>query len=258
MRSRLVAMVLALVVVAGSLFGSRGARADDGRVDLLLVLAADVSRSVNERKFKLQREGYAAALVDPRVLRAIADGPLGRVAIVFVEWGSEFEQYVSVDWMVIAGEADARKMSGLILGAPRPFWGRTSISSAIEYSMSLLTTTMFKAERQVIDVSGDGTNNSGRDVTIARDTAVEQGVTINGLVILSAMPLLTNPAHTHPPGGLTAYYENNVMGGPGAFVVEAHGFEQFGESLTKKLVREIALRPEPAPTRVASLDAGGD
>jgi hypothetical protein len=260
MRSRVAAMalVLALALVTGLVTGGRAARADDGRVDLLLVLAADVSRSVNERKFKLQREGYAAALVDPRVLRAIADGPLGRIAIVFVEWGSEFEQFVSVDWMVITGETEARKMSSLILGAPRPFWGRTSISSAIDYSMSLLARTPLKADRQVIDVSGDGTNNSGRDVTVARDTAVEQGVTINGLVILSETPLITNPAHTHPPGGLTAYYENNVIGGPGAFVVEANGFEQFGESLAKKLVREIAEISRMVPTRVASTDIVGD
>lgn len=256
MRHRLAALVLPVAMAAVFLLGIQKASADDNHVDLLLVLAADVSRSVNEQKFKLQREGYAAALVDPRVLRAIADGPRGRIAIVFVEWGSEFEQHVTVDWMVIAGEAEARKMSGLILDAPRPFWGRTSISAAIDYSMSLLARTPLKAERQVIDVSGDGTNNSGRDVTIARDTAVEQGVTINGLVILSETPLITNPAHTHPPGGLTAYYENNVIGGPGAFAVEALGFEQFGQSLINKLVKEIAQRREPASTRVAAVFAG--
>jgi hypothetical protein len=258
MRSRLAVALLALGVAASLLLCVPKARADDNNVDLLLVLAADVSRSVNERKFKLQREGYAAALVNPRVLRAIADGPRRRIAIVFMEWGSEFEQYVTVDWMVIAGEADARKMSGLILDAPRPFWGRTAIGSAIDYSMGLLAGAAFKAERQVIDVSGDGTNNSGRDVTLSRDSAIEQGVTINGLVILSETPLVTNPAHTHPPGGLTAYYENNVIGGPGAFVVEANGFEQFGQSLVNKLVKEIAQRLEDAPTQVASADIGGD
>ncbi len=250
--------VAALIAAAGVLCASDAARAEDERVDLVLVLAADVSRSVNEQKFKLQREGYAAALVDPRVQRAIADGPLGRVAIVFVEWGSEFEQHVTVDWTVIASEKDARKMSGLILGAPRPFWGRTSISAAIDYGMSLLARTSLKADRQVIDVSGDGTNNSGRDVTISRDTAVEQGVTINGLVILSETPLSTNPAHTHPPGGLTAYYENNVIGGPGAFVVEAHGFEAFGQSIVNKLVKEIAARAQPGPVTVAAADGFDD
>jgi hypothetical protein len=250
--------VAALIVAAGVLCASGAARAEGERVDLLLVLAADVSRSVNEQKFKLQREGYAAAIVDPRVLRAIAEGPHGRIAVVFVEWGSEFEQKVIVDWMVIAGESAAREMSGRILGAERPFWGRTSISAAIDIGMYLLANSPFKSDRHVIDVSGDGTNNSGRHATIARDTAVEQGVTINGLVILSETPLLTNPAHTHPPGGLTAYYENNVIGGPGAFVVEAEGFEAFGQSIINKLVKEIAERAQPRAVAVAAAEGFGD
>jgi hypothetical protein len=251
-------VVAALIAATGVLCASGAARAEGERVDLLLVLAADVSRSVNEQKFKLQREGYAAALVDPRVLRAIADGPLGRIAIIFVEWGSEFEQKVIVNWMAIAGERDAREMSGRILGAERPFWGRTSISAAIDTGLRLLADSPFKADRQVIDVSGDGTNNSGRDVTVARDIAVEQGVTINGLVILSETPLATNPTHTHPPGGLTAYYENNVIGGPGAFVVEAAGFEAFGQSIINKLVKEIAERARPGAVVVATASALGD
>ena len=97
----------------------------------------------------------------------------------------------------------------------------------------------------MIDVSGDGTNNSGREVTVARDAAIAQGVTINGLVILSEVPLATNPTHTHPPGGLTAYYENNVIGGPGAFVLEAESFETFGQLLVSKLVKEIAQLAQP-------------
>jgi hypothetical protein len=106
--------------------------------------------------------------------------------------------------------------------------------------MVQLARSPFLASRRVIDVSGDGTNNSGRDVATVRDEAVAQGVTINGLVILSEVPLATNPAHTHPPGGLTAYYENNVIGGPGAFVLEAESFEAFGQLIISKLVKEIA------------------
>ena len=121
--------------------------------------------------------------------------------------------------------------------------GRTSISAGIDYSMAVLARSPFAGQRRVIDVSGDGTNNSGRPVTAARDAAIAQGVTINGLVILSDVPLPTNPMHTHPPGGLTAYYENNVIGGPGAFVVEAENFEAFGQLLVSKLVKEIALAP---------------
>jgi hypothetical protein len=246
-------MAKLLARIAFSLFLSLGltapsARADEGRVDVLLVLAADVSRSVDEREFKLQREGFAAALVDPRVVKVIASGPTGRIAVAFVEWASEFEQRVVVDWFLVAGEKDAKALSQRILAAPRSFWGRTSISSAIEFSLSLMDRSPFQSERRVIDISGDGTNNSGTDVTIARDAALAKGITINGLVILSDEPLPTNPTHTHPPGGLKAYYERHVIGGPGAFVVEAQGFESFGQSLIQKLIKEIAALLGPGRT----------
>ena len=128
--------------------------------------------------------------------------------------------------------------------APRAFMGRTSISAAIDFGHGAAGAQPVPVgPRRVIDVSGDGTNNSGRPVTEARDAAVAKGVTINGLVILSEVPLPTNPLHTHPPGGLTAYYENNVIGGPGAFVVEAESFEAFGQSLISKLIKEIAEAP---------------
>ena len=232
----LVALLAAAVVVCAGL----PARADEGEVDLLLVLAADVSRSVDDAKFKLQREGYAAAIMDPRVVKAMTGGPNGRIALVFVEWASEWEQKVVIDWTVIAGARDAEGFSGRVLAAERPYRGRTSISAAIDFSMLVLTRSPFQAARRVIDISGDGINNSGREVTTARNEAISKGVTINGLVILSEVPLPTNPAHTHPPGGLTAYYETNVIGGPGAFVVEAESFAAFGQLITNKLVKEIA------------------
>ena len=240
MSKRLTGIVVALVLVAaGWLSGAPAARADE-KVDLLLVLAADVSRSVDDTEFKLQREGFAAALVDPRVVRAMTGGATGRIAVVFVEWASEFEQRVVVDWVVIAGAHDAQGVAERIRAAPRSYWGRTSISAAIDFSMALLAKSPFQAARKVIDISGDGTNNSGRDVAAARDAAIAQGATINGLVILSDEPLPTNPTHTHPPGGLTAYYERNVIGGPGAFVLEAKDFETFGQLIISKLVKEIA------------------
>src|SRR5262245_1383281 len=238
-------IVFALVLTVGPFLGRVSARADEGQVDLLLVLAADVSRSVDEKEFKLQREGFAAAIVDPRVMRAMTGGPTGRIALVFVEWASEFEQRVVVDWAVIATEHDAMGVSQRILGAPRYFWGRPSISSAIEFSMALLARSPFQSERQVIDDSGDGTNNSGIDVAAARDAAIAKGVTINGLVILSDEPLPTNPTHTHPPGGLKAYYERNVIGGPGAFVLEAQSFETFDQLIIAKLIKEIAALSVP-------------
>lgn len=233
---------LGFLVMAAVALPAPMARGDDEGVDLLLVLAADVSRSVDERKFRLQREGYATAIVDPRVVRAMTGGPAGRIALCFLEWASDGEQVIIIDWTSVGNEAEAQAISKQIREAPRPFMGRTSISAAIDYSMTVLAHSPFAGPRRVIDVSGDGTNNSGRPVTAARDAAVAEGVTINGLVILSEVPLPTNPMHTHPPGGLTAYYENNVIGGPGAFVVEAQNFEAFGQLLVSKLVKEIAER----------------
>jgi hypothetical protein len=246
-------MVNLLAGIVVSLFLSLGlaspvAHADEGQVDVLLVLATDVSRSVDDREFKLQREGFAAALSDPRVLNVITSGPTGRIAVAFVEWASEFEQRVVVDWFLVAGEKDAKTLAQRILAAPRSYWGRTSISSAIEFSKNLLDRSPFQSDRKVIDISGDGTNNSGADVTAARDEAVASGITINGLVILSDEPLPTNPTHTHPPGGLKAYYERHVIGGPDAFVVEAQGFESFGQSIIQKLIKEIAALIGPART----------
>ena len=243
------AIMVALAVTAGLGPLQQAARAEDDQVDLLLVLAADVSRSVDERKFKLQREGYAAAIVDPRVVRAMTAGPRGRIALCFVEWASNNEQVVVIDWTPVGSSAEAEGVAGRVREAPRAFLGRTSISAAIDFAMMHLGRSPFQGPRRVIDVSGDGTNNSGRMVTEARDEAIAAGVTINGLVILSEVPLPTNPLHTHPPGGLTAYYENNVIGGPGAFVVEAQNFEAFGQSLISKLIKEIALA---APTRVSA------
>jgi hypothetical protein len=238
----LAAFLLALLILSGAGHLERSALADD-RVDLLLVLAADVSRSVDDRKFRLQREGYAAALVDPRVVRAMAGGPTGRIAVCFVEWAGDTDQATVMDWTFIANAEDAESVAQRIHDAPRAFLGRTSISAAIDYGLLQLNRAPFQADRRVIDVSGDGTNNAGRPVTDARDNAVAQGVTINGLAILSEVPLATNPLHTNPPGGLTAYYENNVIGGPGAFALEAENFEAFGQSLISKLIKEIAEVP---------------
>ena len=214
----------------------------------LLVLAADVSRSLDARKFKLQRDGYAAALTSPRVIKAIESGPAGRVAICFVEWSGPLGQAVMVDWTIIANAADAQRFAAKMLEAPRLFMDRTAIGSAIDYSVRLLATTPLQSSRRVIDVSGDGTSNAGRSVLDARTDALAKGITINGLAILSDIPLPTNPMHTHPPGGLLAWYENNVIGGPGAFALAAESFEAFGNSIAAKLIKEIASNA-PAGTR---------
>ena len=240
MRARLAFILTTIHFLVLALMLPRAAFADENDVDLLLVLAADISRSVDESKFKLQREGFANAIADPRVIRAMTAGARGRIALCFFEWASENEQVIIVDWVPVAGENDARDVAQRIKQAPRTFMGRTSISAAIDFGVSQLSRSPFQAPRRVINVSGDGTNNSGRETTRARDEALAKGLTINGLAILSEVPLPTNPTHTHPPGGLTAYYENNVIGGPGAFVVEAQNFEAFGQLLIGKLIKEIA------------------
>jgi hypothetical protein len=234
--------VIRSLLVLLALLAAAPARAAE-QVDLLLVLAADVSRSVDQRKFQLQREGYAAAIADQRVLEAISSGRHRRIALCFVEWSGVSSQKLVVDWMVIDGPDAARKFGDQLLELPRSFAERTSISAGIDFAMTLLESAPYEAARRTIDVSGDGTNNSGRDVTIARDEALAKGVTINGLVILSDRPMAWNPEHTNPPGGLAHYYRSYVVGGPGAFVVVAENFNSFGQAIIKKLIAEIAAAP---------------
>jgi hypothetical protein len=229
-------IMLALVAIAP------GARAAE-EVDLLLVLAADVSRSVDMRKFQLQREGYAAAIADERVLEAISSGRHRRIALCFVEWSGVSAQKLVVDWTMIDGPEAARRFGDQLLELPRSFAERTSISGGIDFAMELLESAPYEAGRRTIDVSGDGTNNSGRDVTLARDEALAKGVTINGLVILSDRPMAWNPEHTNPPGGLEHYFRRYVIGGPGAFVIVAEDFNSFGQAIIKKLIAEIAEAP---------------
>ena len=236
-----------LLVLLALVAGSPLARAAE-KVDLLLVLASDVSRSVDQAKFQLQREGYAAAISDKRVLEAITAGRHGRIAVAFVEWSGANAQRVVIDWTLIDGPDAARKFGDQLIELPRSFAERTSISGGIDFSMALLARSPYEAARKTIDVSGDGTHNSGRDVTLARDEAVAKGVTINGLVILSDRPMTWNPEHTNPPGGLAHYYQTHVVGGPGAFVMVAEDFNSFGQAIVKKLIAEIAdVRPRAGP-----------
>lgn len=237
MRHWLRTTLLGVALLASLLSGA--ARAAD-KVDLLLVLASDVSRSVTPEKFKLQRDGYAAAIANPRVLESIKGGRYGRIAVMFLEWSGFGNQKVVVDWTVIDGEQSAHAFGTKLLEESRAFADRTSISTGIDAAMAELDKAPFASERQTIDVSGDGTNNSGRDVAAARDEALAKGIVINGLVILSDTPMRWNPEHTNPPGGLAKYYRDNVTGGPGSFVMEAQNFESFGEAILKKMIAEIA------------------
>ena len=209
-------------------------------VDLLLVFAADVSRSIDQEKFQLQRDGYAAAITNPRVLDAVRSGPHHRIAVCFVEWSGIGAQKLLIDWTIIQDGASAQQFAAQLAEAPRSFADRTSISGAIEFAMAQLERAPFEAARRTIDVSGDGTNNAGRDVKLARDEALAKGVAINGLVILSEHPLSWNAEHTNPPGGLDRYYQSNVIGGPGAFVMVAQNFNSFGQAIMNKMIAEIA------------------
>ena len=233
--SRRAAIVLAF---ASALFAASPARTEP--VDLLLVLAADVSRSIDSQKFQLQREGYAAALADPRVIDAIQSGRRGRIGVLFLEWSGFGNQKVVIDWTVVDGPKAAQAFGDRLLESPRSFADRTSISGGIDAAVAQLARAPFEAQRRTIDVSGDGTNNAGRDVGLARDEALALGISINGLVILSDTPLPWNPEHTNPPGGLTKYYRDNVIGGPGSFALEAKDFNSFGEAIVKKMIAEIA------------------
>lgn len=238
---RIAAAIACMIALAASPLGAPAARAET--VDLLLVLAADVSRSVDDEEFNLQRKGYAAAMTDPRVLRAIVGGRHHAIAITFIEWSGATDQNIVVDWTVVRDDEGAAGVAATILTAPRSFLGRTSISGAIDFAMQRLEAAPTTADKRVIDVSGDGTNNSGRSVTEARDEALAAGVTINGLAIVNNRSTPGYAFHTQPPGGLPKYYEDNVIGGPGAFLITVEGFETFADAITRKLVAEIAAAP---------------
>ena len=161
-------------------------------------------------------------------------------AVAFVEWSGILQQKTVIDWTVISNDETAHQFGDHIVEAPRAFANSTSISAGIDFAVTQLDQAPYEARRRVIDVSGDGDNNGGRDVTAARDEVIAKGVTINGLVILTETPTRWNSAHTNPAGGLANYYRNNVIGGPGAFVMVAENFNSFSDVLVKKLIAEIA------------------
>src|SRR5712672_1163498 len=225
MRRREFIAALALVV----LLAPTPTGAAEAQVDLQLVLAVDASSSVNMYRFELQKKGYAAAFRNPRVLAAIRSGISQAIAVTMHQWTGPRLQVHVVPWMVVKDEASAEALASAIENTPRKlFGGGTSISGAIDYSRLILAQSPFTATRRTIDVSGDGANNIGRPARIARDEAVRDGITINGLPILSVEP------------DLDTYYFENVIGGPGAVMVPADSYESFAEAILKKLIIEIA------------------
>lgn len=230
-----------LATSAAALAGARRARASGEPVDVLLVLAVDVSRSVDEDEAKLQREGYRSAVSDPAVVEAIRGGMIGAVGIAYVEWaGAEYQRLV-LPWQRIGSMADAQAWAEKLAEAPRASLSWTSISGAIDFSRKVVADAPFEATRKVIDVSGDGVNNSGGPVEAARDRAVADGITINGLPIVNDRPTFGRM----PPVPLDEYYRDSVVGGNGAFVIVAEDFNSFGAAVKRKLIREIAALPGP-------------
>jgi hypothetical protein len=221
-------------------------------VDLEVILAADVSRSIDDAEFALQRQGYAAALTDPRVLAAIHRRPHGAIGVCFVEFSGPADQKVVLDWTRLSDKEDGRAIAAALRSAPRSFTGRTSIGAAVDFAVARFAAAQWRGARRVIDVSGDGTSNSGRPITEARDDAVRRGVTINGLAIINNKADLGFSEHTHPPGGLPLYYRNNVIGGPGAFLVVVKNFSSFAEAMAKKLTKEIDIAAQGAARPAAA------
>jgi hypothetical protein len=226
-------------LVALLLLWTASARAAEP-VDLALVLVSDVSRSIDDSEFDLQKHGYATAFTDRDVLTAIKAGPIGAIAVQYIEFASSYEVKTVVDWAVIRDDDSARAFAQKLLEAPRSYWGRTAIGSGIAAAVKALAESGFEAQRRVIDVCGDGTNNNGPDVGSVRDEAVENGITINGLAIINDHPVSWTYAHVQPPGGLDKYYRENVAGGVGTFVLVVHDFESFGAAIKRKLINEIA------------------
>jgi hypothetical protein len=238
----------ALLVAGLALTGEKPADGAEVPVDLELVLAVDISGSVDEVEARLQREGYIAALRHPDVVAAIQGGMFGRVALTYVEWAGDHYQRTMLDWTVIEDAAGAYAFADALVETPLLTAHWTSLSGAIDYAAPLFENNGIEGVRRVIDISGDGYNNRGRPVQRARDEAVAAGITINGLPIVNDRP---NPWGSRPPADLDRYYEELVIGGPGAFIVVAEDYTAFASAILSKLLLEIAGDRPPPRTHAA-------
>jgi Protein of unknown function (DUF1194) len=225
--------VITLIVVLG-LAGIANAQnrspvRNETAADLNLVLAVDASGSVDNSRFALQNQGYAAAFRNPRVLAAIRAGDQRAIAVSMVQWTGPTLHVVVVPWTLVSDQRSALALATAIDGASRRiFGGGTSLSGAIDYGVIMLTASPYRGTHRIIDISGDGSNNRGRPAEQARDEAVKMGIRINGLPILTLEP------------GLDQYYRQSVIGGPGAFVISARNYEQFADAILRKLIAEIS------------------
>ena len=228
------ALLLAADPVA--LPGHAFADESDIAVDIELVLAVDVSRSMMAEELAIQRRGYVEALADPSIASAILGGRHKRVALTYVEWSGNVEQRVVLPWRLIASADDARRFSEDLDAAPANRSFRTSVSSALRFSAALFDGNGFASDSRIIDISGDGANNDGGPVEIARDEAVASGITINGLPIVTGLGLTGRVEF----GDVDGFYRNCVIGGPGAFAIAVREWPQFGEAVRRKLQLELS------------------
>jgi len=212
-------------------------------VDVELILAVDVSYSMDMDELALQREGYAQAIVSKEFLQALKSGPNGRISVTYFEWAASTDQKIVIPWRVIDGPETADAVANEIIKTPIRRASRTSISGAINFAMPLFDENPHRGLRRVIDISGDGPNNNGAPVTIARDAAVEKGIVINGLPIMVKEPSYS----TMDIDNLDLYYEDCVIGGPGAFVVTIKDRDKFKEAIRTKLLLEVAGRTPERP-----------
>jgi len=211
-------------------------------VDVELVLAVDVSLSMSPMELNIQRDGYAAALTHERVLQAIAEGVHGKIAVTYFEWAGVTSHHVIVPWTIIANKADAERVAARLSAQPANSARRTSIAAALAFGADLFAESQFSGAKRVIDISGDGPNNQGEPVEAARDAATKQGITINGL------PLMTSGGFSsaYDVTNLDQYYTDCVIGGPGAFMIPVNDWSQFPEAIRRKLVLELAGPLSPA------------
>lgn len=233
--------LLAAGLAAPTLLLAGTARANEP-VDVELVLAVDVSRSVDEEEQEMQFRGYEAAFRDRRLAEGIAGGPLGAIACTMFTWSGWNVQEVVVPWTLLDGPRAAASFADAIAAAPRRTHLYTSISGAMDFAARQFGRG-FEGTRKVVDISGDGINNSGRPVAEARAEALAQGIVLNGLAVLDRSP--TPPALIGQLPDLDTYYRDEVIGGPGSFLVVAEGFVAFEAAVRRKIIREIALAPPP-------------
>jgi hypothetical protein len=227
-----------------ALLAPRRARAALEPVDVELVLAVDVSRSVDAEEQELQFSGYAKAFRDPRLTESISRGDVGAIAVSFFTWSDWDVQNLLVPWTRIDGPASAARFADALDAAPRQTFLYTSISGAMDYAAGLFGQG-FEGTRQVVDISGDGVNNSGRPLAKARAEALERGIVVNGLAVLDHTP--PPPGYTSPYAPLDEYYRDEVIGGPGSFLMVAEGFAAFEGAVRRKIIREIALNAPAGP-----------